>query len=402
MTEEIARRGAYPILQLSWEPSCGPFEREAPLELLARAAPLQARIWEECDAFITISAPENTREGSQLSEERRAALEQRRAPLRRRQMALEVPWVICEYPTNAAAQAAGMSLDAYAEFVFGAVLLDWDRERERMQRFTRIFDEADQVRLVGEGTDLTLSIAGRRGEVDDGHVNLPGGEIFYAPLERSAQGEISFSEFPAAYFGHEVNGARLVFEQGCVVEAGASSGEAFLLATLDTDPGARRLGELGIGCNPAIQRFTRNVGFDEKIDGTIHLALGNSYTSTGGTNESAIHWDIVKDLRRGGRLYADGELLQQDGRWLAAPPRAEAARRRRGLFGRRAQPRPRGARSRSRARGWRRASCRRSRRGAARAQTASPLDPARPGRWLPRAPARSAPRSPRGSPRAAA
>src|SRR5206468_4015257 len=124
-----------------------------------------------------------------------------------------------------------------------------------------------------------------------------------------------FSEFPAVHLGHEVVGARLVFEGGRVVEAAARSGEEFLLRTLDTDAGARGLGELGFGCNPGIQRFMKNVGFDEKIDGTVHLALGRSYAFTGGTNESAVHWDIVKDLRRGGRLYADGALVQEDGRW---------------------------------------------------------------------------------------
>ena len=123
------------------------------------------------------------------------------------------------------------------------------------------------------------------------------------------------AEFPAVRFGREVHCARLVFEGGEVVKATAESGERFLLETLDTDDGARRLGELGIGCNPAIQRYTRNVGFDEKIGGTVHLAVGSSYTVNGGKNVSAVHWDIVKDLRRGGRLYADGELVQEDGTW---------------------------------------------------------------------------------------
>jgi aminopeptidase len=314
--EQIARCHAQPILQLSWEIFAGSFEREAPLDLLARPAPLQQRVWEECDAFITIAAPENTREGSELSGERRSALQQRRASVRERQMAMEVPWVICEYPTDAGAQDAGMRLEEYAAFIYGAVLLDWDRERERMKGIAARVDAAEEVRIVGAGTDLTLSLAGRFGEVDDGHINMPGGEVFYSPLEDSARGEITFSEFPAVHFGHEVHGVHLVFDQGLVVDASAASGEEFLLATLDTDPGARRLGELGIGCNPAIQRFTKNVGFDEKIDGTVHLAVGNSYTSTGGTNRSAVHWDIVKDLRAGGRIYLDGELAQVDGRWL--------------------------------------------------------------------------------------
>jgi aminopeptidase len=144
---------------------------------------------------------------------------------------------------------------------------------------------------------------------------MPGGEVFYSPLEDSAEGVIEFGEFPAVYLGHEVDGARLVFEGGRIVDATARSGEDFLVQTLDTDGGSRRLGELGIGCNPGIQRFMKNVAFDEKIDGTIHLAIGNSYTSTGGTNGSAIHWDIVKDLRNDGRIYADGRLVQENGRW---------------------------------------------------------------------------------------
>jgi aminopeptidase len=215
----------------------------------------------------------------------------------------------------AAAQEAGMTLAEYEAFIFGAVLLDWDAEAERMRAIARLFDAADEVRIVGERTDLTLSLAGRTGVVDDGHVNMPGGEVFYSPVEDSAEGVIEFCEFPAVYYGHEVEGARLVFEGGRIVDAGARSGEAFLLTTLDTDDGARRLGELGIGCNPSIQRFMKNVGFDEKIDGTVHLAVGNSYTFTGGTNASSVHWDIVKDLRRGGRLYADGRLVQENGTW---------------------------------------------------------------------------------------
>ncbi len=314
--EQIARRGAYPILQLTWESVGGPFAREAPLELLARPAPLQLRVWEECDAFLMIRAPENTREGSDLSEERRRLLQQRADPLRRRQMAMEVPWVICEHPTNAAAQEAGMDLDEYTEFVFGATLLDWDVEGEKMARIAGVFDDAGAVRVVGEGTDLTLSLAGRSGAIDDGHINMPGGEVYYSPVEDGVDGVVTFSEFPAVYYGHEVSGVCLVFERGRIVEASAVTGRDFLLRTIETDEGSSRLGELGIGCNPGIQRFTKNVGFDEKIAGTVHLALGNSYSSTGGTNVSSIHWDMVKDLRRGGQLYADGRLVQEDGRWV--------------------------------------------------------------------------------------
>ncbi len=314
--EEIARRGAYPLLQLAFEQISGPFAREAPLDVLREPAPLQRRIWEEVDAFISIWAPENTREGSELSQERQAALKQMAAPMRERTMAMAAPWVIAEYPVQSGAQEAGMTLRAYEDFIFASVLRDWDKEAERLRRIADVFDAADEVRIVGAGTDLTLSVAGRVGAVDDGHVNMPGGEVFYSPVEDSANGVIEFSEFPAVYFGNEVEGVRLRFEGGRVVDASAHAGEEFLLHTLDTDAGARRLGELGLGCNPGIQRFMKNVAFDEKIDGTIHLALGNSYTFNGGRNASAVHWDIVKDLRRDGSLYADGRLVQQHGAWI--------------------------------------------------------------------------------------
>ena len=313
--EQVARLGAYPLLQLSFELIGGPFAREAPIEVLRRTAPLQERIWREIDALISIWAPETANEGSDLSDERKAAAQQMTAPLRDRTMSMSVPWVIAEYPTLATAEQAGMTLDELEEFIFDAVLLDWDAEARRMRAIADLFDGTDTVRIVGAETDLTLSLAGRAGAVDDGHINMPGGEVFYSPIEDSADGVITFDEFPAVYYGNEVTGARFVLERGCIVEATAREGEAFLLQTLDTDAGSRRLGELGIGCNPLIQRFMKSVAFDEKIDGTIHLAVGNSYTSTGGKNESAVHWDIVKDLRREGRIYADGRLVQENGRW---------------------------------------------------------------------------------------
>ena len=181
--EQIARRGAWPILQISWEGSGGPFAREAPLDLLATPAPLQLRMWEECDAFISIRAPENVREGADLPPERREILQRRAEPLQRRQMGMHVPWVICEYPTNASAQEAGMTLEEFEEFVYGAVLRDWDSELVRMSRIAEVFDSAEEVRIVAEGTDLRLSLAGRQGAVEDGHINMPGGEVFYSPVE---------------------------------------------------------------------------------------------------------------------------------------------------------------------------------------------------------------------------
>ena len=172
------------------------------------------------------------------------------------------------------------------------------------------------MRIVGEGTDLTLSIEGRDGVVSAGFRNMPDGEVFYCPVEDSAEGVITFSEYPGGVprQRRRARAARLPRRRGRRGDRGGGRGVP--RAGAPTDDGASRLGELGLGCNPRITRFTRNVLFDEKIAGTVHLALGGSYTYAGGRNESAVHWDMVKDLRRGGELWADGELVQRDGDWL--------------------------------------------------------------------------------------
>ena len=173
------------------------------------------------------------------------------------------------------------------------------------------FDAARTVRIVGGGTDLTLSLDGRVGLIDDGHQNVPGGEVFYSPVEDSAEGQVAF-EFPSG----KVRGVRLVLRRGEVIEAAADAGEELLHHALETDAGARRLGELGLGCNDGIKQHLNNVLFDEKMAGTLHLALGAGFPSIGGRNESDLHCDLVKDMRAGGELYCDGELVQKDGRWL--------------------------------------------------------------------------------------
>jgi aminopeptidase len=314
VTRQVARRGAF-ALQRSTLGADRIWMQEAPEELLGTMAPLDRRVLEEADALIAIEAPENTRDASAVPQERQAAVQAGFRPALERIFTGDLAWVGCQYPTPALAQEAGMSTDEFADFLYGACLLDWDAERERMQRYADRFDAASEVRIVGEGTELRLGIAGRPFKVDAGGRNIPGGEFFCSPLEDSAEGTIRFSEFPAVYSGRELQGIRLRFEGGRVVDAGADTNEQYLLEVLDSDEGARRLGELGIGCNPGITRYMRNTLFDEKIDGTIHLALGNGIPETGGRNESSIHWDIVKDLRSGGRIELDGELVQADGVW---------------------------------------------------------------------------------------
>ena len=314
VSRQLARRGAYALLRSSYGPP-RPWLREAPLELIRTAAPLELRALEEADALIEIEAPENTRDASSVPSERFAAVQAAYRPGLERIFRHELPWTGCQFPTPALAQEAGMSTEEFADFLYGACLLDWEAERVRMQRYADRFDAAEEVRIVGAGTDLRLSLAGRTMRVDAGGANVPGGEFFGCPVEDSAEGVITFGEFPAVYAGRELAGIRLRFEGGAVVEAAADTNEAFLHQTLDQDEGARRLGELGIGCNPGITRYMRNTLFDEKIDGTVHLALGNGMPDLGGRNVSTIHWDIVKDLRRGGRIELDGEVVQQDGAW---------------------------------------------------------------------------------------
>jgi aminopeptidase len=211
-----------------------------------------------------------------------------------------------------------MSLAGFEDFLYGACLIDWDGERERMSRYAAALEGAEEVRVVGDRTDLRVSLAGRRPAIDAGGPNIPGGEFFFSPLEDSAEGTISFSEYPGVYEGREVGGIRLRFESGRVVDASATSNERYLFEVLNRDDGARRVGEFAFGLNDAIRIFTSNILFDEKIGGTVHLALGTAYPESGGLNRSALHWDMICDLRSGSAVYADGELVYRDGRFLNA------------------------------------------------------------------------------------
>jgi aminopeptidase len=318
----VARRGAYALLRVSFESFLAQslnWVAGAPLELLTQPAALVVHELETVDALLYVSAPDNTRAGASIPSERIGALQAAYRPASSRMMNHDIPWVACQYPTAALAQEAGLGSEEFSDLLYRAVLLDWAAEGERMRGIAAHFDAAAEVRIVGEGTDLGLSLEGRSMRVDALGANLPGGEFFGCPLEDSAEGEISFGDFPAVYRGREITGIRLSFAAGRVVDASAETNEAYLIETLDTDEGSRRLGEVGIGCNPGITRYMRNTLFDEKMNGTVHLALGNSYTDLGGVNESAIHWDLVKDLRpQGSRIELDGVVVQRDGGWLVS------------------------------------------------------------------------------------
>lgn len=315
----LGQRDAYPLLRLTFGGGLvyhREWLRHASLDRLAEPASIDVEALDRCDALLAVAAPENTRDGSDIAPERTAAVNGAYRRSTERVNASTFPWVMCWYPTPALAQEAGMTLGMFEDFLYGSVLLDWEAEHKRLSRYAELFDAAEEVRIVGAGTDLRLSLAGRRTEVDAGMGNMPGGELFGCPVEDSVEGTIEFSEFPQVRDGRQLRGVRLRFAGGRVVEASADAEEDFLIRMLDTDEGARRVGELGIGCNPGITSYTGNVYFDEKIDGSIHVALGFGFADLGGVNESAIHWDLVKDLRRGGRIELDGRVVQENGDWI--------------------------------------------------------------------------------------
>jgi aminopeptidase len=220
-------------------------------------------------------------------------------------------WCITQYPTTGFAQTAEMSLREYEDFVYSAVLVDWEKLTETMVKLKELMNDADEVHIIGNKTDLTLSIKGRKTIIENGQKNLPGGEVFTAPIDDSANGEIFF-DLPSVRFGREAIGVRLKLKDGEIVDYSAEKGEELLKALINTDEGSKRLGELGIGMNRQITRFTRNILFDEKIGGTIHLAIGNAFKECGGVNESSVHWDMIKTMK-GGKLIFDGEVIQENG-----------------------------------------------------------------------------------------
>jgi aminopeptidase len=231
-------------------------------------------------------------------------------------------WCYTLYPTSAYASEAEMSLADYQDFYYGACLATdedplsaWQRSSDETKRLAAWIEGHEEVRVTAPGTDIKLGIAGRQFIPCDGRHNMPDGEFFTGPVEDSVEGEVTF-HLPATIGGREVAGVRLRFEAGKVVDASAERGEEFLVELLDTDEGARRLGELGIGTNYAIDRGTREVLLDEKLGGTVHMAVGKSYPESGGVNESAVHTDLVCDLRLGGRLEVDGTVMQEDGSFV--------------------------------------------------------------------------------------
>ena len=324
--EEVLKAGGHPMLNMGAAGQAAAYFRHASDDQLDWISPMATWAAENADARIAVMASANTRALSEVDPERQTRRRRATEPLMSRALeraaAGDYRWAVTLFPTHAYASEAELDLASYEDFYFGACLADeadpvaaWRKQSEEVKRLAEWIEGREEVRIVAPGTDLTLSIAGRTFIAADGRHNMPDGEFFTGPVEDSAEGEITF-HLPATYGGRQVSGVRFGFSEGKVVEASADRGEEFLNQTLDTDDGARRLGELGIGTNFGITRATGEILLDEKIGGTVHLAVGRSYPETGGVNESAVHWDMICDLRKGGRIEVDGELLLEDGRFV--------------------------------------------------------------------------------------
>ncbi len=317
----LLRRGARPVLRLEYPSQAADFIRLASDDVLDNLHPADEAEMRSIDGSIrllTHAEPSHTPSAEYLARHaRRLKAAQPLGAIRSSKK-----WTLTQFPTPQGAQTAGMTQAQYHDFVMRAMCLDqpdpvaaWGQVRERQARLIRRLAQADTIRIEAPDTDLTLRVAGRQWANSDGKRNMPSGEVFVSPLEQSAQGHIYFG-LPTEYQGQAVAGIRLRFKDGKIIEASAEVGQEVLLAALNTDLGARFLGEIGIGTNYGIQLPSRNILYDEKIGGTVHLAAGRSYPETGGQNESAIHWDMICDLRGGGRVLLDGEVFQENGQFV--------------------------------------------------------------------------------------
>jgi aminopeptidase len=324
---EVLKAGAHPIVVMQPESCTELLYRHANQKQLAHVSPLELREVEAVDVTIRCLASENTRAQSGIDPAKQAARSLARRPLLdaflRRAAAKSLRWVATQFPCQAAAQDADISLTDYAEFVFAAGMLAcddpaaaWRALSKRQARLANYLQDVHELHFTTPaGTDLRVGVAGRTWINCDGHENLPDGEVFTGPIEEATDGTVVF-DFPSVHGGREVDGVKLVFRHGRVADARARKGEEFLLRMLDQDAGAKVLGEVAVGCNYAITRHTRNTLFDEKIGGTFHVALGAAYPESGGKNQSALHWDMVCDLRPGGRIEADGRIISEKGKFI--------------------------------------------------------------------------------------
>jgi aminopeptidase len=316
----LLEREAWPVIRMTPAELAADFYRHARDTQLRSFAPLELIETESVDADLVISAPANTRALAGVDPALISRSARARAPIAEARMSSR--WCTTLWPTASLAQEAGMNESDYRAFVTRALFLDrpdppaaWRELSARQARLIERLSPAREIHIEAPGTDLRLRVDGRTWINSDGKRNMPSGEVFTGPLEESANGTVRFT-IPSSPRGVAVSGVELTFEDGKVRSATAEQGEDYLRTALGSDPGASYLGELGIGTNTGIDRATGSILLDEKIAGTVHLALGRSYRETGGKNSSSLHWDLICDLREGGRISADGQVVNENGRFV--------------------------------------------------------------------------------------
>jgi len=324
--QKVLERGAHPFLQVEPEEAEEVLYTYASDVQLDYVPPFMRDMIDQIDASIGIWTDVNTKQLTNADPAKQSRRSVAMRPLSDRLLERaakkELRWSGTIHPVQAFAQDAEMSLREFEDFVYKGCLVHepdpikaWKTVSKKQQRLVNWLNKARKIHVVGPDTDLKLEVTGRKWINCDGHENFPDGEIFTGPIEDSMNGHIRYT-YPACYFGREVEDVRLNFKNGRVIKATAAKNEEFLLEMLKADKGARYVGEFAFGTNSGIQRFTKNILFDEKIGGTIHLALGKGYPESGSKNKSAIHWDMVCDLRKGGEVRVDGTLFLKDGKIL--------------------------------------------------------------------------------------
>jgi aminopeptidase len=321
--KHVLLRGGHPVMQLGIDGLDDLLFAHSNEEQLTFVSPFARFFMAEIDGIIRVFAETNLKNLSGVPPgkiKKRQASQREIIDLYSKHLKIGGLSII-PYPTQAFAQEAEMSLFEYEDFVAKACFLDkpdpvkeWKSLSKRQEETVQLLNKAENIRFVGEDTDLNLNVKGRTWINCDGHINMPDGEIFTGPVEDSAQGQIRFT-YPGIYAGREVVDLTLTFRNGRVVKAKAEKGEELLQQLLKADEGARRIGEIAIGTNAGINRFTKNMLFDEKMGHCIHLALGRSIAMSGGKNQSSIHWDILKDMKSG-EIYADKKLIYEKGKFV--------------------------------------------------------------------------------------
>ena len=309
--KEAAKLGGSPLIVMTPSEVTRAYYEVTPEEFLDIYPKHLYELTKASDVVVSIRSDINTKTLGNVNPKKLTRRDKTVRPIQDERLSKR--WCLTQAPTPGFAQDADMSLKEYEDFVYSAILIDWASQRTQMEKLKKALDQADKVRLVGEKTDLTMSVKGRNAIVGDATHNVPGGEVYTAPVDDSAEGEICF-DLPGIRYGREIKGIRLKFSKGEVVDYSAETNQDALKSIIETDQGSKRMGELGIGTNRGIKRFTKNILFDEKIGDTIHLALGNAYKDCGGINKSAIHWDIIKTMKPG-QILLDGKVLQKDGKF---------------------------------------------------------------------------------------